>query len=613
MRNLSLSAKLYMGFGFTVLVAALLAGYAVRAGFANADAFATYRSAAAATATSTRAAASALNMRLETKQFRAGLVDDPLPVINDEVNQLRDIQADMQARGLAQADSFGDAIRFVDFYTDAVDRATNYEDQLQMLVAEQLNPAGTAMRQQLSSLLDAAHVDREWTEAVNAGKAVQHLLLARAYAGRYIAGSDAENRERVLAELDSLDSVLPQLIRVTIAEDRRAAAERVQQNAAAYRATFVQIADIMAQRNEVYAAELEQVGNAIVDQVLLVADTSRADQDVIGPELSKSFTDQKLTSSLVGGAGVLVTALLGIFFARSISQPLVSMTSVMRQLRDKDFSADVAGTERGDEIGSMARALDVFKASMEEGERLKAEQEAAQQRRAARQQAVEEAIAAFEADAADAMTAVVTAAVQMEGASGTLSSMADEQKMQARGVADASEEASTNVQTVAGAAEELSASIAEIGQQVSQSATMSREAVQEAERTSGEVQSLAETAEKIGEVVNLIKDIAEQTNLLALNATIEAARAGDAGKGFAVVASEVKALAEQTAKATEQISGQVGAIQSATGQSVDAIQSITSKIAAMDEVAAGIAAAVEEQGSATQDIARSVQQVSVGT
>jgi len=208
---------------------------------------------------------------------------------------------------------------------------------------------------------------------------------------------------------------------------------------------------------------------------------------------------------------------------------------------------------------------------------------------------------------------VASASAEMEASAQSMSATAEETNRQASAVAAASEEASTNVQTVASAAEELSSSISEISRQVTQSSEVARKAVEEAAKTNTTVKGLVEAAQKIGDVVNLINDIAGQTNLLALNATIEAARAGEAGKGFAVVASEVKSLATQTAKATEDIGRQIGAIQGATNDAVNAIHGIGQTIEEIAKIASNISAAVEEQGSATQEIARNVQQASVGT
>ncbi len=220
---------------------------------------------------------------------------------------------------------------------------------------------------------------------------------------------------------------------------------------------------------------------------------------------------------------------------------------------------------------------------------------------------------AFERDIQGVVSQVAAAATQMEASARTMAANAEETSMQSTTVAAAAEEATVNIQTVAAAAEELSSSIAEIGRQVSHSAAIASSAMDEATRTNDMVQSLAEAAGRIGQVVKLINDIASQTNLLALNATIEAARAGDAGKGFAVVANEVKSLANQTAKATDEIATQIAAVQNATRDAVGAIGGIASTIGQINDISGGIAAAVEEQGAATQEIARNVQQAAMGT
>ena len=329
----------------------------------------------------------------------------------------------------------------------------------------------------------------------------------------------------------------------------------------------------------------------------------------------------------------------GWLLGRSVIRPIAGLTTTIVRLAERDMTVEVTGTEAKDEIGEMARAVSVFKDNLIQTAKMEAEQREAekreaeekqkrdeerraerQQQRAAEEQAKEERRKAmldladsFEAHVGKVVTEVSGAASQLQSTAEAMSASAEETNRQATAVAAAAEQASANVQTVASAAEELSHSIQEIARQVAQSNTIARNAVDEAKKTNDKVQGLAEAAQKIGEVVSLITDIASQTNLLALNATIEAARAGEAGKGFAVVASEVKSLANQTAKATEEIAGQIGAIQSATGEAVHAIQGIGSTIAEISEIATAIASAVEEQGAATREIAGNVQQAASGT
>ncbi len=299
--------------------------------------------------------------------------------------------------------------------------------------------------------------------------------------------------------------------------------------------------------------------------------------------------------------------------SRSIVNPIVAMTSAMQQLAGGDKTTVITATDKADEIGDMARAVLVFKDNMIENEKLQAAQEAEQKARVERAGRVDEMISAFDGQVSDILGTVSSAATELEQTAQSLSSTAEQASGQAASVATASNQATANVQTVATAAEELSASIAEIGRQVNQSAKIAQNAADEAEATNETVQGLAEAASRIGEVVNLINDIAGQTNLLALNATIEAARAGEAGKGFAVVAQEVKNLANQTAKATEEISSQIGAIQEETNGAVTAIERIRTIISEVNDIATTIASAVEEQGVSTQEIARNVQQAAAGT
>jgi methyl-accepting chemotaxis protein len=318
--------------------------------------------------------------------------------------------------------------------------------------------------------------------------------------------------------------------------------------------------------------------------------------------------------SLAAGGLIGLIVLLILVSTKMIGRPLALMTDAMAKIAAGDHSVEIPSIEKRDDIGAMARTVQVFKDNAIENDHLKAEQEKAENRAAQERRQAQIKIADdFEVSVKGVVDGVGTASTQMQSTAESMSATAEETNHQVAAVASASEQASANVQTVATAAEEMAASIGEIGRQVEQSAEIAKRAVAEAEKTNGTVQGLAQAAEKIGAVVELITGIAEQTNLLALNATIEAARAGDAGKGFAVVAGEVKSLASQTAKATEEIGQQIAGMQSASGEAVEAIGGIGKTIAEVNETAAAIAAAVEEQGTATQDIARNVQEAASGT
>ncbi len=313
------------------------------------------------------------------------------------------------------------------------------------------------------------------------------------------------------------------------------------------------------------------------------------------------------------GVALALASTLATVVGRGIARPIAAMTRAMRQLASGDTTTAIPSRANRDEIGEMAKAVQVFRDGMIESERLRAAQQEAAQTQLERAKRIENSIATFDSVISDIVRTVSTAATELQATAQSMSASSEETARQSTAVAAASDQATQNVQTVASATEELSASIREISQQVMQSTGMIAESVKQAEQSDQQVRGLTQAAQKIGDVVKLINDIAGQTNLLALNATIEAARAGEAGKGFAVVASEVKALANQTAKATEEIAAQIRAIQEATQISAQSIQGVTQTIGMVSETATAISAAVEEQGSATQEIARNVQQAAIGT
>ncbi|HWL21341.1 MAG TPA: HAMP domain-containing methyl-accepting chemotaxis protein, partial [Bradyrhizobium sp.] len=354
----------------------------------------------------------------------------------------------------------------------------------------------------------------------------------------------------------------------------------------------------------------DQLASEVAGQVETVISTTKSATDRSDDAINfGTFVMLMIAGVSVAGAALFVWFYIG----RNLVARLVGLENTMTRLAAGDLSAEVGAKRGGDEIGQMAEALSVFREGIIEANAAaaeKAREQDAKQRQAA---AIDQLTREFNDGATSALAAVSTAATRMKGSAETMSRVAAQAKELTGATASASAQAADNVQTVAAATEELSGSISEISRQVGECTRIATQAVEQVGRSEVTVTALANAADRIGEVVGLINTIAARTNLLALNATIEAARAGEAGKGFAVVASEVKNLATQTARATEGITEQVAAIQGSTQEAVDTIKGIGQIINKMSEIATTVAAAVEEQGAATAEIARNIQQAAAGT
>ncbi len=613
--NLKLSRKIGIGMGSILcflVVVSLVTGLGLLGAVSN---FTEYRTTARQTNDMGRIQANLLEARLGVKDFILKGSDEARDRVTQRIAAMKEIMQDAKAL-FAGSDALAEIevmSQQVDQYHAAFQQIIEFRQQRNTLVGE-MNNLGPSARMALSDIMTSAYADGDPTASYLAGQSQSHLLLARLYANRFLITNEQRHADRALAEMDAFSGMAEQMRSELQNPTRQRLASDVVEMSGGYRQAFTGVVAVIFERNGLIAGTLDRIGPDIAEKTEVIKLENLAHQDTLGPEATAAMLAAKWTGIVTSLIAIVICVLFAVIIGRAISRPIVRMTEAMGVLAKGDLTVTVPAVGRKDEIGEMADAVQVFKDNALEVERLKKEQEE-QEKRAAeekRRQLLELADS-FESSVGTIIGSVSSASTELQQTAQSMSSTAEETSNQSAAVAAASEEASSNVATVATSTEELSSSISEISRQINESNQVATQAAGDADAANEAVRGLANAAQKIGDVVSLISDIAEQTNLLALNATIEAARAGEAGKGFAVVASEVKSLANQTAKATEEIAAQVSGMQSATDGTVQSIEGITKVIAKLGENAAAVASAVEEQNAATQEIARSVQEASSGT
>ena len=506
----------------------------------------------------------------------------------------------------------GDLGTDLDGFTQNFDKVVDLGKRLKDLRLK-LMVGGDTLSIASSRLVSAARNGAQSADVGYASDVETTILQAREAAWRFVATNDRRRLSIVNGSLDRANTTIEAAAKGMTVADKDELIGAARTALTAYRQSFTDLADTMAASDELNDKVMDPAVAAMAernDQALqALADDLHATKGATDETLSRTALASKILAALALGIGALLATIIG----RSIAMPLDAMKLVMTRMAAGERAIEVPARQNRDEIGEIARAVEVFRTGLIEAEHLAAAQESERAARDRRAQALEATSRNFEAQVARLVDALSHAAHEMEGTARGMTETAGTMNRQSRAAAGSAEETSSNVSTVSAAAEELAASIQEIGRRVSQSSAIAQRALDDARRSDATVQALAAGAGKIGEIVQLISGIAAQTNLLALNATIEAARAGDAGKGFAVVASEVKNLATQTARATEDIAAQIAEIQTATHEAVTAIDHIGQTIGEINEIAGGIAAAVEQQGAATAEIARNVEQAAAGT
>lgn len=611
MNKLSISGKLTISFASVVLIVVGVAGFAFYNAASNQGSFTDYRTTARLSNASSELTRGVMAMRLQVMKFRAGGMDDMRPAVAEGAAIAYDAIADLEA--IDPASDYTGLTNDIDSYVAGVIEANDLQDLRHELVHDTLDPLGTQARRDLTEIMEAAYNENDPRTAFYAARVQQHLMLARFYAADFLLTNEASSRERTFSEIEASVVEMEDLLAALQNGTGLQTATNVLSSIEIYRSTFGQIVEIIETRNAIYADQLDVIGPHAMSLAGNISTEQRAEQDRIGPVLSAEFDTQRWIVLIIGAIGTALALSLSFLLARALSGPIVSLTSVMRTMADGDYDVTVPATERGDELGTMARTVEVFKANGIEREKLEAQAQAQQTEARRKHEATEAAIARFQSQVEQILEVLEDRTNKMGQTALDLNALATHAQGQASSADTSAQQTSGSVQTVAAASEELASSIQEIGQQVARASNVVKAASDMSNNSVVEIEKLAEAGRKIGDVVGLIQDIAEQTNLLALNATIEAARAGEAGKGFAVVATEVKALAEQTAKATEEISGQINGVQVSTERAVEMIKEIAATGDELDEVTTTIASAIEEQGAATQEISNTTASAAQST
>ena len=608
--NLTIRTKIMVGFGILLALIAVGAVTSSNNFLVAEHQIADYRAMAKTTDTLSLVESSLLHTRMAVKDFLINSSDENIGKVNARANEaLTHAEAALQGNtNEEQAQQLQFITAELKNYRSVSARVTELQEQRNEVVRGTMGALGPDLRKKLESIMRSAYEDGDREAAYFAGLAQTRLMLMRMYAERYLLDNEQDSFNRTISESDLLDGYLDSLLARLENPARRDLAEQVKRGEEEYLAAFRQAYDIIVLRNGIITEKLDRAGAMIEEASNELQSQNSSLQIRIGTELSERTHDAVITTILLSVLSIAIGAASAVLIGRQIVHPLRRIVGVTTQLSEGNSTLSIPDRARRDEIGALSRALEIFRENMIVAETAKQKEREEAEAQARRAKQIEHLTGNFDSAVSGLLSNVSGAAEQMRGTSHSMTDAAQMAANRAHQVLDASEQASSGVQAVAEASEKISSSITEISQQVSQSSTIASEAVDKGRDAENKVVALSESAQRIGEVIDIISDIADKTNLLALNATIESARAGEAGKGFAVVASEVKNLANQTAKATEEIGQQVSQIQSDTQDSVLSIQEIMGVITQMNEITASVAGAIEEQNAATAEIGHSVEQ-----
>jgi len=618
LKSMRIGVKLYLGFGIILALLVILGVASSTQLFSVETIFNHYRGVASDAHNVGELQSGFLLARVDVKNF----MNDGNPANVDEATSHFQAARDaVEATRRTTKDPHSIALldemdRLINTYKSSfMDFAALEKQRIELETG--LATVGPEIQATLSQIMTGSERSNNVQATYRAGMMLQHLLLARLHASKFLAGRNPSDASRSLEEIGSFTQAMPDLqaslagsTDSALSEQARVAGTKVE----TYSDGFQKIISTVEARDKIMRDVLDVVGPEIVAKITAFNNTAKRERDTLGPQAVALITQTIYITIGLSVIAVVVGILAAWIIGAGIAKPIRAMTEAMRRLADKDYAVEIPAQDHKDEVGDMSKTVQIFKENGIRIDRMQAEQESEHRRNARRVKTEMFALTnALDQQVRGSISEVQRQANVMHDAAVKMTEAVTQTEQGAGAAAGASRESSSSVDAVAAAAEEMASSIAEISRQVNGASEITRRASRDAESTNDRIQNLAQAANQIGEVVNLISDIAKQTNLLALNATIEAARAGEAGKGFAVVANEVKTLANQTAHATEDIANQIGTIQTSTREAVAAIQGIVSVIGEINEITTGVSAAVEEQTAATREISQNAQQAAQST
>lgn len=607
--NLRIAGRLYGGFGVVLGLLLVLSAAVIFNLFQTTSDVVSYRGLAVATNLVGRVQANVLTTRLALKDFVIQGSEQAINIVHDRLDAALRLAEETAALDLTDEEhaEVDKILIKLSTYGATFDQVVALQAKRNEVVAA-LDTIGPAMVKDVGALIEEA--DAAWNaDAAKAGAYVMEKVLQTRLSGsKFLLNNNAEDLNQAVER----SNAAVELLQASTLSDL-SGTTKVLKDLEEYAVSLREVEGIILGRNELIAGTLDVVGPEIADVIEGMKLAAKDRQDALGPRMQQTAEASIWIVLTLAALALLIGAAAAFFIGRGITRPVVGLTEAMQSLAGGNLDLDVPSTDGRDEVGDMARSVQVFKDNMIKARELEAADKVAQEQRERRATALDTAIDEFQTAVAERLQSLNTVSGKLTGSADALSKASNVTSEQSTMASSNSEQTSANVQSVSAAAEEMDASFAEIVSQVTRASDSVETTSGKARDTLVAMEELSAVSESIAQVVELINGISEQTNLLALNATIEAARAGEAGKGFAVVASEVKSLAQQTSKATEEIAAKINKVQSASSGSVEAVRQIASSIEEINQITTAISAAVEEQKAATSEITRNMQQASQGT